>query len=329
LHFNDEQLRTAANVRQYYEVHTAARRELYRLNYRLYWKATAGREYLIKLVNNRNDGRSLGPRSVDTERLYAAYERDKRGAQQRAQGSESALVTATRIYRTLRLPAIASEAAAILRAADERGMLDGDLMVVGTTALAAYEMEAAARFAGGMDATEDFDLAWSEGVTALAASRAPPAPIISMLKSVDSTYSVNTERPFQARNAKAYEVEILVAPSLSAAYPSTEPLHPLALPEQEWLLLGKRVDQVVCGRDATAARVVAPDPRWFALHKLWLGGQAKRNPLKRDKDIKQGRALFKAVREAMPQFPVDAAFEAELPAELQPVYGAACAMIAH
>ncbi|MFI4953766.1 MAG: GSU2403 family nucleotidyltransferase fold protein [Burkholderiales bacterium] len=303
-----------------------ARRELYRLNYRLYWKTTSGRDYLVKLVNNRNDGRSLGPRSADTERLHAAYERDKREAQERLESAGSALAIATRIYRTLRLPAIASEAAAILRAADERGMLDGDLMVVGTTAVAAYEMEAASRFAIGMDATEDFDLAWSEPITALATSRTPPAPIISMLKSVDSTYTVNTERPFQARNAKAYEVEILVAPSVAAAYPSTEPLHPIAFPEQEWLLLGRRVDQVVCGRDATPARVVAPDPRWFALHKLWLGGKATRNPLKRDKDIDQGRAVLKAVRETMPQFPLDAAFKAALPAELQPVYTAQLAL---
>jgi hypothetical protein len=34
-----------------------------------------------------------------------------------------------------------------------------------------------------------------------------------MLKSVDATFTVNRERPFQARNDKAYEVEILVAPS--------------------------------------------------------------------------------------------------------------------
>lgn len=324
--FNDEQLRIAANVRQYYDAWIEARRVLFRLNYRFYWKTTAGREYLVKLVNNRNDGGSLGPRSAETERLYAEHERGKREAQQREKGAEDALGIATRVYRTLRLPAIASEAASILRAADERGMLDGDLMVVGTTAMAAYELEAATRFAIGMDATEDFDLAWREGTATLATSRAPPAPIISMLKSVDSTYTVNTERSFQARNSKAYEVEILVAPSVASAYPATEPLHPIAFPEQEWLLLGKRIDQVVCGRDATAARVVAPDPRWFALHKLWLGGQPKRNPLKRDKDIKQGRALFKAVREAMPHFPLDAAFEAELPADLQPLYAAQLAL---
>ena len=182
------------------------------------------------------------------------------------------------------------------------------------------------RFAVGMDATEDFDLAWTEHTTAISPVRTPAAPIISMLKSVDSTYTVNTERPFQARNAKAFAIEILIAPSVAADYPPTEPLQPIPLPEQEWLLAGTRVDQVVCGRDAMPARIVAPDPRWFALHKLWLGAQTKRDPLKRDKDLKQGAALFKATRESMPQFPFDAEFEAAIPAELRSVYATQLAL---
>ncbi len=324
--FNDEQLRTAANLRQYYDAWMAATQALHRLNYRLYWKATAGRQYLVKLINNRNDGTSLGPRSPETESIYAEYAAQKRIALERLDGAEPSLITAGRLYRTLRMPMVASEAGAVLRAADERGLLGGDLIVVGTTAMAAYEMEAVTRFAIGMDATEDFDLAWAERATAIATVRAPAAPIMSMLKSVDSTYTVNTERPFQARNAKAFAVDILVAPSVADAYPPTEPLQPMPLPEQEWLLAGRRVDQVVCGRDAMPARIVAPDPRWFALHKLWLGAQSKRDPLKRDKDLKQGRALLKAVREAMPHFPLDAEFEAAIPPELQAVYAAQLAL---
>src|SRR3546814_7776461 len=80
--------------------------------------------------------------------------------------------------------------------------------------------------------------------------------------------------------------------------------------------------RTVVARDGSPARIVAPDPRWFALHKLWMSAQAKRNPLKRPKDAKQGTALLDAVAEAMPQFPLDAAFAAELPDELAPHYAA-------
>ena len=134
-----------------------------------------------------------------------------------------------------------------------------------------------------------------------------------LLRAVDPTFTVNMERTFQARNAKAYEVEILVAPSRAATLSRLEQPMPVPLPEQEWLLMGRTVDRVVICRDASPARIVAPDPRWFALQKLWMSRQTKRDPLKRPKDQKQGMALLNAVHALMPQFPLDEAFEVALP----------------
>lgn len=142
------------------------------------------------------------------------------------------------------------------------------------------------------------------------------APLLSALKAVDATYVVNTKRPFQARNRDAYEVEVLVTPSTLDGYPPAEPIRATPLPEQQWLLRGRRVDQVVTGRDGSPARVIAPDPRWFALHKCWLAEKPGRNPLKAPKDRRQGRALLAVIRDRMPHFPIDAAFAADLPPEL-------------
>ena len=61
---------------------------------------------------------------------------------------------------------------------------------------------------------------------------------------------------------------------------------------------------------------MAPDPRWFALQKLWMSAQAKREPLKRPKDLKQGLALLDAVDATMPQYPLDDGFAASVPDEL-------------
>ena len=52
--------------------------------------------------------------------------------------------------------------------------------------------------------------------------------------------------------------------------------------------------------------------------KLWMSAQAKRNPLKRTRDAKQGTALLNAIDAAMPRFPLDAAFENASPPELLP-----------
>jgi hypothetical protein len=166
------------------------------------------------------------------------------------------------------------------------------------------------------DETEDFDLAWA------GLEEQDGAPVWDMLKAVDPTFTVNSEREFQARNARAYEVELLVAPSRIATLAVKDKPRPVPLPEQEWLLPGRRVDQVVPCRDGTPARIVAPDPRWFALHKLWLGAQAKRNPLKRRKDTIQGNALLDAVAEAMPHYPLDGTFAESLPVDLAPFWQA-------
>ena len=184
------------------------------------------------------------------------------------------------------------------------------MLVVGTNCLIAYAQEAVAHL-GLADETEDFDLAWA------ASERPDGAPVWDLLKAVDPTFTVNTEREFQARNADSYEVELLIAPSRAETLGRRDRPRPVPLPEQEWLLLGRPVDQVVACRDATAARVVAPDPRWFALHKLWLSEKPSRNPLKRRKDREQGLGVLDTVAEAMPHYPLDEAFEASIPAELQ------------
>jgi hypothetical protein len=180
--------------------------------------------------------------------------------------------------------------------------------------MAAYAIEAAGTFRDVPDETEDFDLAW------VAEEPEDGTQLWDMLKAVDPTFTINTEREFQARNAKAYEVELLVAPSRVETLAGKDRPRPVPLPEQEWLLPGRRVDQVVPCRDGSPARIVAPDPRWFALHKLWLGAQAKRNPLKRRKDTVQGAALLDAVAEAMPHYSLGHEFVNSLPDELVPYW---------
>lgn len=135
---------------------------------------------------------------------------------------------------------------------------------------------------------------------------------------IDTAWSAATSDA-QARNAKAYEVELLVARSRAKSVGRNSRPRPVALDEQEWLLKGRFVTRVVVGRDGSPARMVVPDPRWFALQKLWMSEQEKRNPLKRGKE-RQDIALLDAIHAAMPQFKMDADFEAEIPDELKRHY---------
>ena len=309
--FSPEQERALINLRQRYEVWIEAERELAAIPYDLRRKKVGGYEYLYEIHDRSGNGTSLGAWDDSKQRRFEDYRATKLAAQTRRDGAKDTLAESSRIARALRLPMLSADAGPILREADRRNLLGGHLLVVGTNAMAAYAIEAAGTFIGVPDETEDFDLAWA------AEEVAAEAVVWDMLKAVDPTFTINSERDFQARNAKAYEVEVLVAPSLAGTLASKDRPKPVPLPEQEWLLPGRRVDQVVPCRDGTPARIVAPDPRWFALHKLWLGAQAKRNPLKRRKDIAQGRALLSAVAHAMPHYALGAEFETELPAELR------------
>lgn len=313
--FSDEQARALINLRRRYEVWIEAERGLAQLPYGLARKEVGGRAYLYEIRDRKGNGKSLGPWSDAQAAQLEAYRDEKEGLKARAAASRSALDESASIARVLRVPMIANEAGPILREADRRGLLGGALLVVGTNAVAAYALEAGGFIPELPDETADFDLAWTE------IDPQQDAQIVwNLLKAVDATFTVNTGRSFQARNANAYEVEILAAPSRAANMARTDRPQPIPLPEQEWLLEGRPVDQVVICRNGSPARIVAPDPRWFALQKLWMSGQSKRHPLKRGKDLKQALLLLDAVAEAMPHYPLDDAFEAALPGELAPYY---------
>lgn len=313
--FTDEQARALINLDQNYRAWMAVEQALTALPYDLKRKEISGRSYLYEIRDRNGNGRSLGAWSDEHAARLDAYRAEKHDLKARREGARERLGETARIARALRLPQLPAEAGEILREADRRRLLGDCLLVIGTNAMAAYFVEAGGFIRDAPDETQDFDLAWSA-----AEPQVDTQVVWDMLKAVDKTYTVNMERPFQARNAKAYEVDLMAAPSRVGTLSRRDQPKPLPLLEQEWLLRGVAVDRVVVCRDGSPARVAAPDPRWFALQKLWMSQQSKRDALKRNKDRKQAIALLDAVHIAMPQYPLDAAFEAELPADLAPLY---------
>ena len=316
--FSNEQRRVLSNLEQQYEVWIEAERALWPMPYNLRWVESGGKRYLCEVVDRRGNTKSLGPERDETRAKFEAYKAEKASWQERRDRSWVRLEETCALYRSLRLPLLTRDAGPILRQADRQGLLGDKLLVVGTNAMPAYAIEAGGRLLGVPDETEDFDMAWAADDPG-----ADPHPVWTMLKAVDGTYTVNTERTFQARNADGFEFELLVAPSKSAGIARLDRPRPIAtLPEQEWLLMGRPVDRVVVDRDGKPARIVCPDPRYFALQKLWLSEQEKRNPLKRPKDELQGTSLLKVVRDRMPHYAMGGDFEAELPPELAKNYEA-------
>ena len=313
--FSDEQARVVVNLEQAYDVWMGTLRALNDMPYNMRIKEISGREYLYEVTDRRGNMKSKGALDPAKQDAFATYKADKAELKDRLAQARETLREQASLYRALRLPMLPAEAGKILREADRLQFLGQQAMVVGTNALVAYALEANGFIRDAPDATLDFDIA----LTAIETGDDRPT-LWKVLKEADMTYSVNTERPFQARNAKAYEVEILSAPSRIGGQTAQDKPKPVALPEQEWLLNGRRVDRVVGVRDGEAARIVVPDPRWFALQKLWLAEKPERDPQKKGKDRKQGFALLDAVWLTMRHYPLDNGFYDELPADLRPYF---------
>jgi hypothetical protein len=73
----------------------------------------------------------------------------------------------------------------------------------------------------------------------------------------------------------------------------------------QWLIASPKLIQTVIGDDGYPVKTAVPDPRAFALHKLWMSQQPDREPIKKQRDHNQGIAVGKIVIQYLPQFKFD------------------------
>ena len=62
--------------------------------------------------------------------------------------------------------------------------------------------------------------------------------------------------------------------------------------------------------------ICAPDPRAYAMFKLWLGESVERNPLKKSRDNAQARAVAELVKDKLPHLAKNWRQISSFPAEI-------------
>ena len=322
--FNTEQRRQLQNLLQFYETWKEVSRSLAQLPGGMYWRVIHSKEYLYKYVTTSGikQSTSMGPRSADTEAIAEDFQEAKKDLQERVQAIEGRIRALAPIMRVLNLPAIDETAGKILRALDQLDYLGKNLLVIGTYAMTAYEMTAETRFAEGFDATEDLDF------TIVVDPANPgdsdlPRRLLLTLKELDKSFLVSQSSSKTVVNKAGYRVDLLTSNALAAAMQRALPWKPQTLEGQEWLALGTPVRQLLVDFSGWPAPVAAPDPRYFALHKLWLSLRQQRIRQGRaPKDAAQGKMLLKAIREFMPHYPMDGEFVQSLPDALRHIWEA-------
>jgi hypothetical protein len=137
------------------------------------------------------------------------------------------------------------------------------------------------------------------------------------MKQVDPSFLVSNS-PKTIVTKSGYRVDLLMSHELAQRMEGSIPWKPQALKGQEWLTLGKPVRELVVDFEGWPVPVVAPDPRYFALYKLWLSEQPERiESGKAATDEAQGATVLGAIKAHMPHYPMDSAYVSSLPAALK------------
>ncbi len=256
----------------------------------LYWNTSHGRRYLYEKREGKR--RSLGRESSALIERKAQHDRVSKELRTRLRPLNKRIETMAPVNRAIGIARLPTIAARILRELDAEGLLGSHIIVAGTNALYGYEVAGGVRVGGEHVATGDADLLWDTRQSLLlsATGVVRRQGLMSILRRVDSSFQ--TAYGFNAQNSRGYIVDLIVPESedFSQMRPNAD-LEAQPIGGVEWLIQSPPFDQVIIGEDGIPLRMVVPEPRTFALHKLWVSSRRDRNALKRAKDRAHARIV--------------------------------------
>lgn len=293
-----EQRRQLIDTQQGYDAWRVAKAESnHRFAGSMRWGERNGKEYLLRKIGKTET--SLGLRNKETEAACEAFLRGRSENSERLVGLSERLDKLALVNVAMGLGRMPSIAARILRACDERGLLGKQLIVVGTNAIFAYEAEAGVQIETGLIATGDIDLLYdARRHISLAVTGLATEGLIGLLKKVDRSFAPARPRGFRAINRDGYLVD-LIRPEAKDVFRDDlakalsdlpEDLEGAAIFGLGWLINSPRLDAVALDERGYPVRLIAIDPRAFALHKVWVSRREGREPLKAVRDLEQAKA---------------------------------------
>lgn len=291
----------------------AAWRDAYRQKqlhrYGMKWVRAAGKEYLVRLRDAKGNGKSLGPRSAETERIHAAFTVSKQRADERFAALSATLQQQARLNKAVRLGRLPALIGRILLALDLTGA-EHHFTVIGTHALYAYEAMAAVQCAMDLLASGDVDLLYDpRKPLALTAEKLDGMGLLGLLRQVDASFEVAATHPFRAVNQERFMVDLVIPPEgmrvNRAVCFAEDDLVAAEVPSLQWLLNSPRVEATVITTDGRPVLMRSPDPRAFAVHKAWLSSEPSREPVKKSRDLNQARWVSQLLLEHLPQYPIN------------------------
>lgn len=302
----DQQRLFLVDTIQLYEAWHSATLQVRSHRYGMKWLKSGNGEYLVRLSDASGNGKSLGPRSPETEETYEKFTAGKARAEARLKATSARLTDQAQLNKALRLGRIPVIAAKILRELDLSAARD-DFRIVGTHALYAYETMAGVHFMQELLASGDIDLLYDPRKSLrVVSSRLDGDGLLGLLRRVDKSFGAMTENSYRAINDHGFMVDLIIP---QRAIHCNEPIRfaptdlaAAEVPNLQWLANAPAVVEIAIAANGLPVRMKAPDPRAFLIHKYWLSNQVDRDPLKKQRDLHQAEILFEAIINYLPQY---------------------------
>lgn len=308
INLNDDARRQYIDACSTFTALEAAKQSAAQVRGGMYWKKNAnGSEYLIR-TGADNTQKSLGPRSSETEEMYANFHNRKKEADLRLAALDQQMTRHVRMCRALHVGRVPQMVVSILEAL-EKAKISEHFSVIGTHALYAYESQVGVRFEDpGLLATKDVDLLWDtrKRISFMAQMKLQASSLLGLLQKVDSSFQLRPDQPCTAVNSQGFEVDVI---RREAREGDPHPLKVTDNDEEFWavqairagvLLSSPGFSSVVVSSNGQMARMRTISPVAFVKFKEWMSAQPNRDPIKRSRDIKQAEAVARLVEEYYP-----------------------------
>lgn len=307
---SNEQRRIFVDVVQLHDAFLDAFRKNRSYRGGMHWKKAKGKQYLFRSLDRQGYGKSLGPRTIRTETIHTEFHSNKKELKDKLVGLQARLKEQARFCKAARIARVPKLVTAVLRLLEQDKLLGRNLQVIGTNALFAYEAAAGVFFDSGLISTQDMDVLWDVRSRLRFSTndqdQKAVTGLMDILRKADRSFDLIGEKSFRAVNRSGYMVD-LVKPEPKSVLTNEKrrmgngrDLEAAEIRNLQWLVASPKFTHVVIGEDGFPATMVTPDPRAFALHKLWLSRQDEREPIKRKRDHAQALAICRLVLHYFP-----------------------------
>lgn len=279
----NEQRRQLIDAQQAFSVWRPALIELESLG-TMRAQSSKGKRYMYKVHGSVR--KSLGPETPSLIKAKKSHDLRRSELLKRTKSLQKRLDDMAPVNKALGIGGMRAIAARIVRALDREQLLGTHVIVAGTNALHAYESAAGLIINSEHVATTDADILWDTNQSLLlAATGIRREGLMGILRRVDQSFKADFG--YNATNRDGYIVDLLCPetdnPNTTMNAGSDLEATPMA--GAEWLLQAPPLEQTIIAEDGWPLRIVVPEPRTFALHKLWVSQRPDRNPLKRPRDV--------------------------------------------